>query len=153
MDIRKSSRRIIQTHYIRKKYVRIHIKMRYYDRTNCRIIHIDSSATPDFWDSHWQKKILSQEVFLGVKPTFVSRITGKYLKPKDGVILEGGCGQATHVAALSYRGYQCIGIDNATQTISAIKKISPDLDVRLGDVRELPFENNNFIGYWSLGVI
>lgn len=127
--------------------------MRFYDRNYCRIIHTDSSPTPDFWDAHWQQNLLVQEVLLGIKSTFVSRITEKYLKPKDGVIIEGGCGQAIHVAALSYRDYQCIGIDNATQTISAIKEISPDLDVRFGDVRELPFENNNFIGYWSLGVI
>jgi len=127
--------------------------MRFYDRNYCRIIHIDSSPTPDFWDSHWQKNLLSQEVILGIKPTLVSRITEKYIKPKDGILLEGGCGQATHVASLSYRGYQCIGIDNANKTISAIKKVSPDLDVRVGDVRELPFENNKFIGYWSLGVI
>jgi SAM-dependent methyltransferase len=153
MDIRKSSRRIIQTLGIHKNYVGIRIKMRFYDRNNCRIIHTDSSPTPEFWDSHWQKNLLSQEVILGIKPTFVSRITEKYLKPKDGIILEGGCGQATHVASLSYRGYQCIGIDNANKTISAIKKVSPDLDVRYGNVRELPFEKNKFIGYWSLGVI
>jgi SAM-dependent methyltransferase len=127
--------------------------MRFYDRNNCRIIHTDSSPTPDFWDSHWHKNLLSQEVSLGIKPTYVSRITEKYLEPKDGIILEGGCGQGIHVAALSHRGYRCIGIDNAPQTIIAIKKVAPDLDVRFGDVRELPFEKNKFIGYWSVGVI
>ena len=31
--------------------------------------------------------------------------------------------------------------------------MAPALDIRLGDLRALPFENQSFDGYWSLGVI
>ena len=75
------------------------------------------------------------------------------MKPEDGIILEGGCGRGKNVASLVNNGYRVIGIDYAEKTVSILNQCVPVLDIRLGDVRKLPFDDNYFIGYWSLGVI
>ena len=126
--------------------------MRYFDPVRNLLIYIESKADPSFWDSHWKldKNITK---ILGVKNTFVSRITKQYLKPKDGIILDGGCGKGTIVASLKHNRYRVIGIDYAKKTVNILNQYLPELDIRLGDVRDLPFEDNYFIGYWSIGVI
>ena len=50
-------------------------------------------------------------------------------------------------------GYKAIGVDFAKKTIERVKDAIPELDVRVGDVRDLQFPDNYFTGYWSLGVI
>jgi SAM-dependent methyltransferase len=50
-------------------------------------------------------------------------------------------------------GYKAQGIDYAKRTIETIKELVPELRVQVGDVRQLPFADDTFDGYWSLGVI
>lgn len=127
--------------------------MRYIDLATNQLIYTGKQATPGFWDLHWNVDSGIEDKILYIKSTFVSRITRMYLKPEDGVILEGGCGTAQHVAALANNGYTCIGIDYAVETVNNLNLFIPELDVRLGDVRKLEFPDNFFSGYWSLGVI
>lgn len=127
--------------------------MRYYDAQNNRLIYIEQQTTPDYWDNHWQTDGSLGRRLETSKDTFVSRITRKFLDVEDGIILEGGCGWGQHVAALTHQGYRCIGIDYAQKTVQAINQVAPQLDVRVGDVRCLDFEDGYFAGYWSLGVI
>ncbi len=127
--------------------------MKYYDATKKRLVFTGSPATPDFWDNHWNTDNSIKTVLSSVKNTMVSRITAKYLKPQEGVILEGGCGSGFNVMSLVNNGYRCIGVDYAPKTIEHLKKFVPELEVELADVRELPFKDNSFSGYWSWGVI
>ena len=57
------------------------------------------------------------------------------------------------VYSLKKQGFEAIGLDFAPQTINYLQEVAPELDIRLGDARSLPFENESFDGYWSLGVI
>jgi len=127
--------------------------MKFYDIKNKRLILIVKPATPNFWDDHWKIDKTIRKKILNTKKTFVSIITKKFLKPNNGVILEGGCGTGQNVASLINCGYRCIGLDYAEKTVKSINRYISELDIRLGDVRDLPFEDNYFIGYWSLGVI
>lgn len=126
--------------------------MRYFDPVKKQLIYIESKAGPSFWDLHW-KLDKNIRIILRIKNTFVSNITRQFLKPKDGIILEGGCGKGHNVASLINNGYRVIGIDYAEKTVSLINQFLPELDIKLGDVRKLPFDDKYFIGYWSLGVI
>lgn len=127
--------------------------MRCFDKQNNRLIYIEQKATPDFWDARWQTDTSTREKIVGLKNTYVLQITKKYLKPEDGFIIEGGCGYAQHVAALTNNNYRCIGVDYAQQTVQALQKAVPELDVRLGDIQHLKFDDAYFAGYWSIGVI
>ena len=57
------------------------------------------------------------------------------------------------VYSLMVNGYRAIGVDTATATIEAVRRMAPELDVRIGDICNLAFEESSFDGYWSLGVI
>lgn len=127
--------------------------MRFYDTVLRRLIYIREAATQNFWDSQWQPTQLTRQKILASKRTYVVPITQKHLKPADGPVLEGGCGWGQHVAALVHHDYTCVGVDYAPQTVESLNQIVPELDIRLGDVHQLPFDDAYFAGYWSLGVI
>ncbi len=128
--------------------------MRYYDPQHNRLIYIEQAASAEFWDQLWQNNFGDRLTKLRqTRHTFVSDITKRYLKPTDGRILEGGCGQGQQVAALVNNGYDCIGVDFAEATVKAVREVLPDLPVYPGDITRLAFDDGAFSGYWSLGVI
>ncbi|MBF0331378.1 MAG: class I SAM-dependent methyltransferase [Candidatus Omnitrophica bacterium] len=88
-----------------------------------------------------------------IQSTRTTAIVMQYLHPQDGPILEGGCGCGEHVAALVNNNYHAIGIDSATKTVLAITRRSPRFDIRPGDIQAIPFPDDYFAGYLSLGVI
>jgi SAM-dependent methyltransferase len=144
----------VQNHrHSRSHNASITMTTRYYDARDRRLIYVDTPATPEFWDANWEGQRLSRESLLNPQPTTWSRITEEFLEPDDGPVLEGGCGTGSHVAAIRSAGYSVIGIDFAQRTVNALNELVPELDVRLGDVRSLDFEDSQFAGYWSLGVI
>jgi len=124
---------------------------RFYDAINNRLVYVDQGASEDFWDSHWQTEDFYKAV-TATPNSWVSRITRKYLDMESS-ILEGGCDSGNHVYALQHNDFNAVGLDFASKTVGMIKKSVPELNVQLGDVRSLPFEDDLFDGYWSLGVI
>jgi len=118
-----------------------------------RLVCLDESATPDFWDRIWQSDDWAKQVTSYRKGRYFRYILSKYLPNKTSIILEGGCGDGHLVDAMNHWGYRAVGVDFAAKTISEIKKVAPNLDVRCGDVRSLEFEDGYFDGYFSLGVI
>jgi len=127
----------------------------FYDNTENRLIFIEKKATPERWDNHWllDDTNARKAIDKGKGDNFVTRITLKFLVPDAGGILEGGCGNGKHVSALAKKGFRVIGIDSAPSTVSVLNKNAPELDIRLGDLRNLPLKDTSMAGYWSLGVI
>jgi SAM-dependent methyltransferase len=82
----------------------------------------------------------------------VLKTTKRYLK-RGSRVLEGGCGRGDKVYSLRKHGYDAYGVDSAENTVRRIKEVMPDLNVVLGDVTDLQFDDGFFDGYWSLGVI
>lgn len=124
---------------------------RYYDKKNKRLVYVGSTSNDEYWDSHWENEDFKNKIQKS-KNLLVSSYTKKYL-PKESMILEGGCGRGQNVYMLNKMGYGCIGLDYAPKTVEKINATVPQIDVRLGDVRKLDFDDNYFDGYWSLGVI
>ena len=127
----------------------------YYDRENRRLVYIGKSATPDYWDSHWicTDRKFRESLKRSKNNRFVLETLKKYIPDKKGQVLEGGCGRSQIVYCMHVHGYKAIGVDFAQKTIEQVKNAIPELDVRIGDVRDLPFPDDYFRGYWSLGVI
>ena len=111
------------------------------------MVFIGNYADNDYWDKHWQQNDFKNAIKETFNP-FVVGNTKKYIK-KGGKILEGGCGIGQNVYLLNHHGFNTIGIDYAEKTVEKINTYAPELDVRFGDVKNLPFENNSFDGYWS----
>ncbi len=130
--------------------------MKYYDDVNKGLLFFkDNNVTKNYWDIQWLKKyrFLDNKVLELNPKSFVCRITRKFLNPKDGPILEGGCGLGNNVFSLTKLGYYAIGIDNAKFTVERIKRIYPEINIKFGDIRKLSFPDNHFSGYWSIGVL
>lgn len=118
------------------------------------LIFIKQDATSNFWDTHWKARTDTRQVVPKAgKNSLVTKITEKYLRPENGAILEGGCGRGNYVFALKELGYDCTGLDYAKETVEDLNQSFPELKIVYGDVRKLPFPDDAFIGYWSLGVI
>jgi SAM-dependent methyltransferase len=114
-----------------------------------RLVYLDEKATPAFWEQRWQAEGAPGPISLRDE---VVTVTEKYL-PLGARILEGGCGRANKVKAMSMAGYRPVGVDFAEDSVRQARLNYPDLDIRQGDVRSLEFPDAYFDGYWSLGVI
>lgn len=73
--------------------------------------------------------------------------------PKSEKILEGGCGLAPYLIRLRQLGYDVEGIDYNEEPVKTVLAYDPDLPVKVGDVMNIPYPDNFFGGYMSLGVI
>ncbi|MEM1995639.1 MAG: class I SAM-dependent methyltransferase [Thermoplasmatales archaeon] len=76
----------------------------------------------------------------------------KYM-PKDGKIIEAGCGLGRFVIYLSERGFNIEGIEINPVTVSIVRKKRPDVKILQGDIAHLPYPDNSISGIISLGVI
>lgn len=126
-------------------------EIKYHDKINNRLVYIGNGSDSEYWDKHWEYDDLKNKIQQSSNP-FIVNNTRKYL-PLGSYILEGGCGRGENVNILKTNGYKITGLDYASNTVASINNVLPDLDVRLGDVRNIPFDNDTFDGYWSLGVI
>ena len=116
------------------------------------LAYFEEKATPEFWDEHWKINVLRKYVLSCTSDGIFIPCVKKYL-PRGSRVLEGGCAQGQLVNALRCQGYKPIGVDFAQQTVAKVNEGVPELDVRVADVRNLPFEDNEFDGYISVGVI
>lgn len=66
------------------------------------------------------------------------------VKDKNKKILEAGCGAGRILRYYHNNGYKIIGIDFVKEAIEKLKKKDSSLDVRLGDITKLEFEDNYF---------
>ena len=105
---------------------------------------------PEFWDSFFIKQAIPDLV----KSTERHQITPILLKylPREGKILEGGRGYGTNVVFYRDLGYDIEGIDWSPKCIETIKAHDSSLPVKLGNVLSLPYGDNYFKAYISLGV-
>jgi SAM-dependent methyltransferase len=125
--------------------------IRYYDKTNNRLIHVKKRAVANFWDAHWDIENFRKAIMACQNDAFILNTTKMFLK--NGKILEGGCGIGSKVYCLHHNGYSAFGVDFATNTVKRINNYFPELNITEGDVRDLKFKDEFFDGYWSLGVI
>jgi len=114
-----------------------------------RLVYFHANATPEYWDSVWQEQGAPTPI---EKNHDVLRLTKKYL-PIGARVLEAGCGRGDKVDAMAQAGFNAIGIDFAPNTVRVARQYFPTRDIRIGDVRNLEFEDASFDGLWSLGVI
>ncbi len=118
-----------------------------------KLIFIDEPATPDFWDRRWETEDWVNEVTHSRGARRQRHLLEKYVPDTDSWILEAGCGTGHFVDAMAHWGYRATGVDFAPDTVAKTKAACPNLDIRIGDVRSLDFEDDALDGCWSLGLI
>ena len=129
--------------------------LKFLEKKKTRLLIFKKNLSNQHWDNHWSNFWHQNigEIYKASSKSIVCRITKGFLKPKDGPILEGGCGLGIHVHSLRSLNYNIIGIDLAEKTIKMVNKYMPYLQIKLADVQNIPYPDKYFVGYWSLGVI
>jgi len=104
-----------------------------------------------FWKQNWDSSSLEQLVKLCdtdyMKPIFLSFL------PKQGKILDAGCGLGQNVIYCRKLGFDMEGIDFVENLISRAIEYDPRLPVKIGDLRNIPYPDSYFKAYFAAGVI
>lgn len=103
-----------------------------------------------YWDKYWNRIEMEKEI-ASFEKDFNYRLYLKYL-PKQGKILEAGCGLGRLLIPLHQMGYNIEGLDYSRDAIERIKKYDSNIKARVGDVLNLPYPNESFDAYISIGV-
>lgn len=126
-------------------------------RERLALFHVGSGAAEahqPYWRGYWTDAARERLLRRGAEGD-LGEIAGALERwlPRDLPVLDAGCGPAHMVAALRVRGYQALGIDSESEVVRFVNEVRPDLDVRVGDVLELPFADASLGAYLSLGVV
>jgi len=68
-------------------------------------------------------------------------------------LLDAGCGAGFHLYTLAARGFACCGLDAADGMVARARELNPGLDIRQGDVEQLPYADRTFDYVLSIEVI
>jgi ubiquinone/menaquinone biosynthesis C-methylase UbiE len=107
------------------------------------------------WTNIWNKLSIESEIlmwdYFGGRPWVL-----KYV-PRNGKILEAGCGLGRYNFYLSNLGINTIGMDFSVNVITYLnnwtKANGYNIPFIVGDVTSLPFADNELSGYLSFGVV
>lgn len=69
--------------------------------------------------------------------------------PKQGRILDLGCGPGQDIFYLMNKGYHAIGLDGAWSFLLWARKKDPQVSLVYGDLRRLPLRETQFDGIWA----
>jgi len=116
---------------------------------------MDKGQNNNIWTEEWNRLTPESEIrmwdFYGLRPWIL-----KYA-PRNGKVLEAGCGLGRYVFYLSKFGIDIIGLDFSDATVKFLNKWSEENNfnstISKGNVCDLPFEDNSLSGYLSFGVI
>jgi SAM-dependent methyltransferase len=119
-----------------------------------RLIYYREKTDIQFWDRHWQQ-YLSPEVYNAAGQGYLGDLQEPFFRylPRQGRILEAGCGLGQHVLALRQLGYEIEAVEWSETTVQAVLRIQPNLPIRVGDVRQLDVPDGYYTAYISLGVV
>ncbi|MGH7197668.1 MAG: methyltransferase domain-containing protein [Candidatus Omnitrophota bacterium] len=112
------------------------------------------ALTKKAWEKNWQD-ITMDDIMEIFSYDRVKKQMALFLRvlPKGAKILEGGCGLAPYLIRLRQLGYDVEGIDYNEEPVQRVLAHDPALPVRVGDVTAIPYPDEYFGGYISLGVI
>ncbi len=106
------------------------------------------------WVSFWDRTTIDNELEEAKNdyPKMLNAILEN--SHKESVVLEGGCGLGKFLFFLREKDYKnLIGVDFTDKPLQLIKQRDSSIDVRKGDVNDLPIIDNSIDLYLSMGVI
>ena len=96
------------------------------------------------WFTFWDKTTIDSELneLKNAYPKMLTAILEN--SHKESVVLEGGCGLGKFLFYLKENGYNhLIGVDITDKPLNIIKLHDPVIDVRKGNVNDLPIDNES----------
>jgi SAM-dependent methyltransferase len=117
-----------------------------------RYIFYTSKPVDEKWDDTWGADDIQRHLDTIKRFPQLLRLFQKHLRP-GARILEAGCGMGRWVIHLNRLGHEVVGIDYSESAIRSIGEYDKALRIDLGDVMELPYDDDSFDAYLSFGVI
>jgi SAM-dependent methyltransferase len=96
--------------------------------------HLNSNSNSDY--------MATQQAIIDRHEPFV-HILDAFLRKGD-LVLEAGCGAGRWMKHLNQNGYRSVGVDISPDIVALIKRLDPELDVRVGNVLSLNFATGTF---------
>jgi SAM-dependent methyltransferase len=121
---------------------------------NGRLVYYKQVANEVYWEEVWEKNMTPDyyRPFQSGQLYTFEKIFVRHL-PKDGMILEAGCGTAQFVVALNAKGYNCMGVDFARNALKNAQKAAGPLPLFTGNLVSLGVSDNAFDAIISIGVV
>jgi SAM-dependent methyltransferase len=119
------------------------------------VMYRTNANTPEFWEKLWVVspcfRMRGYKLPRWYKDVFTRRL------PRRGLVVEAGCGNGNLARMLANEGIveRIEGLDFAPDVIAENQRIHPPPEgsYRVGDVRNLPFEDGSVAAYLSMGVV
>jgi len=101
-----------------------------------------STNNKDYWTKRWND-IPADNPMENVS-TYPLKHAEMTVKDKEGRILEAGCGAGRILRYYHDRGYNITGMDFIDVAIKKLKEIDPTLEVEVGDITNLMYDDQSF---------
>lgn len=107
----------------------------------------------DYWTKVWRQSGGPKNAVSRVPRQEEFRIMRNYLPllPAGARLLDGGCGLGEWTAYFTRKGYPTVGLDLSAETIAQLRKVFPEQEFHVGDIRATGFADSSFDGYFSWG--
>lgn len=105
------------------------------------------------WNRYWERKNLKKRVIEFLRKKYFARVFANIVKKHitTGPVLEAGCGSGEILKTLAKK-YKVIGVDNSEAVIRDFNR-GNNYEVRLADIRNLPFKDKSFEVIYNQGVM
>lgn len=115
------------------------------------LAYYSRAATQEFWSEHWRNQ--DPETLLRVARRSPLTLLIERALPRNGHILEAGCGLGQYVVLLRERGYTAMGVDWSLEALRRCRKAMPATPVAVTDLGALGVKDAVVAAYVSLGVV
>jgi SAM-dependent methyltransferase len=102
-----------------------------------------TTGNKDYWQKRWSK--IPADAAMGNVNSYPLKYAVQTIRSRNGKILEAGCGAGRILRYFKDRGYNIIGIDFIETAIEKLKEVDPQLDVAVGDITDLKYDNEYFL--------
>ena len=100
------------------------------------------SNNKDYWTKRWSD--IPADLAMKNKSKYPLKYAEMMIENNRGRILEAGCGAGRILRYYHNLNYEIIGIDFIDIAIEKIKKVDSSLNVEVGDIKSLRFDDNYF---------
>src|SRR5919108_2636996 len=114
------------------------------------LAYYSADVRDDLWTEHWGGHSVDELLAVARASPLTALITAAL--PREGLVLEAGCGLGQYVILLRQRGWQAAGVDASVAALAAARQAAA-VPLAASDLRSLAVRSGAVAAYVSLGVV